>query len=102
MPFTTASSAAGVPFRQHGLRKACLGPFLAAWVLIGLGTPDRANWWTESTLTILSIGGLAIALRRLSDARCRLRFASILLHIYGAMHSCLGNPFGYWLKDALG
>lgn len=101
MPFTTASSPGRVPFREHPLLKAYLLIFLGAWLATFLGTPDRANWITENTLTILFIGGLAISHRRFkfSDLSYTLMFVYILLHVYGAMYTYAENPLGHWLKD---
>lgn len=104
MAFTTASSPVRIGFRAHPLLQVYLVLFLAAWAATWVGTPDRANWWTENALTILFIGGLALTHRRFrfSDASYTLMLVYILLHIYGAMHTYAENPLGYRLKDALG
>ncbi len=103
MLFTTASSAARVPFRQHGLLKAYLLIFLAVWVWTFVGTTNLANWFTENALTILFVGGLVISHRRFkfSDLSYTLMFVYILLHIYGAMFTYAENPLGNWLADIL-
>lgn len=103
MAFTTASSPERVPFRKNFLLKAYLLLFLAAWLATFIGTTNRANWFTENTLTALLIGGLSISHRRFkfSDLSYTLFFVYILLHIYGAMYTYAENPLGYWLKDAL-
>lgn len=104
MAFSTASSPERVPFSAHPLLKGYLSVFLIVWVITFIGTPDRANWWTENALTILFIGGLSLSYRsfNFSDASYTLMFVYILLHIYGAMYTYAENPLGYWLKDALG
>ena len=103
MSFNTASSTARVPFAGNALLKTYLAVFLVVWLITFIGTTDRANWFTENTLTALLIGGLAIGQRRFrfSDLSYTLFFVYILLHIYGAMYTYAENPFGYWLKDAL-
>ncbi len=103
MAFTTASSPQRTAFGQNTLLKTFLGLFLAAWLATFIGTTNRANWFTENTLTALLIGGLVISYRRFqfSDLSYSLLFVYILLHIYGAMYTYAENPFGYWLKDTL-
>ena len=103
MAFTTASSPERLPFRSNFLLKAYLLLFLAAWLATFIGTTNRANWFTENTLTSLLIGGLCISHRKFkfSDLSYTLFFVYILLHIYGAMYTYAENPLGYWLKDAL-
>lgn len=103
MSFTTASSPDRIGFREHPLLKWYLLSFLGFWVATFIGTPDRANWWTENALTILFIVGLALSYRsfKFSDASYTLMFVYILLHVYGAMYTYSENPLGHWLKDAL-
>ncbi len=103
MSFNTASSTARVSFAGNALLKTYLAVFLVVWLITFIGTTDRANWFTENTLTALLIGGLAIGQRRFrfSDLSYTLFFVYILLHIYGAMYTYAENPFGYWMKDAL-
>lgn len=103
MPFTTASSPARVPFRQHTLLKIYFGIFLLIWAWTFAGTTDRTNWFTENALTILFVGGLAISHRKFkfSDLSYTLMFVYILLHIYGAMYTYAENPLGYWIQEVL-
>lgn len=103
MTFTTASSTDRVPFRRNTLLKVQLVVFLAFWAWTFIGTTDRTNWFTENTLTILFIGGLALTHRRFrfSDLSYTLMFVYILLHVYGAMYTYAENPLGHWLKDVL-
>ena len=103
MTFTTASSPRRTAFGTNTLLKAYFVLFLTAWLATFVGTTNRANWFTENTLTALLIGGLCISYRkfRFSDLSYTLLFVYILLHIYGAMYTYAENPFGYWLKDVL-
>jgi putative membrane protein len=103
MVFNTASSTTRVPFACNSLLKVYLVVFLVAWLLTFIGTTNRANWFTENTLTALLIGGLGISHRKFqfSDLSYSLFFVYILLHIYGAMYTYAENPLGYWLKDGL-
>jgi len=102
--FTTASSPSRAPFAQSNLLKAFFAVFLLVWAWTFIGTPDRANWWTENALTIAFILGLALSHRKFkfSDASYTLMFVYILLHIYGAMHTYAENPLGYWLQEVTG
>lgn len=104
MPFTTASSIGRNAFRQNRKLQLYLAVFLAFWAWTFIGTPDRTNWFTENTLTMLFVAGLALSHRRFkfSDLSYTLMFVYILLHVYGAMHTYAENPLGYWLKDRLG
>ncbi|MBP7514678.1 MAG: DUF2238 domain-containing protein [Flavobacteriales bacterium] len=103
MTFTTASSPRRTAFGTNTLLKAYFVLFLTAWLATFVGTTNRANWFTENTLTALLIGGLCISYRkfRFSDLSYTLFFIYILLHIYGAMYTYAENPFGYWLQDAM-
>lgn len=101
--FSTASSPTRVPFAKNRLLQIFLVLFLIAWTVTFINTPNRANWFTENTLTSLFILGLAISHKKFkfSDASYSFMFVYILLHIYGAEYTYAENPFGYWLKDTL-
>ena len=68
--------------------------FIAFWARIFVGTPDRANYFTENTLTLIFIAGLAPSHRRFrfSDLSYTLMFVYILLRVHGAMHTYAKNP----------
>lgn len=104
MSFTSASSIGRTAFRQNRKLQIFLAVFIAFWAWTFIGTPDRTNWFTENTLTMLFIAGLVLSHRRFkfSDLSYTLMFVYILLHVYGAMHTYAENPLGYWLKDRLG
>ena len=104
MSFTSASSIGRTAFGQNRKLQIYLAVFLAFWAWTYIGTPDRTNWFTENTLTMLFVAGLALSHRRFkfSDLSYTLMFVYILLHVYGAMHTYAENPLGYWLKDRLG
>ncbi len=101
--FTTASDAERLHFRAHPYLRWYAMAFLAIWTTTFIGTPDRANWWTENALTILFIAGLALTHQRFrfSDASYTLMLVYIVLHVYGAMHTYAENPLGYWLQEKL-
>ena len=103
MSFTSASSIGRTAFRQNRKLQIFLAVFIAFWAWTFIGTPDRTNWFTENTLTMLFIAGLVLSHRRFkfSDLSYTLMFVYILLHVYGAMHTYAENPLGYWLKDRL-
>ena len=104
MTFSTASSQHRTPFMQNKLLQVFLAVFSVCWVVTFIHTTDRANWFTENTLTILFLVGLTYSYSKFafSDLSYTLIFVYILLHIYGAEYTYAENPFGYWLKDTLG
>lgn len=101
MTFTTASSPERIPFKKNTLLKLYLLIFFICWGFTFINTPDRVNWITENTLTIIFLTMLIIRYRKFcfSDLSYTLFFVYILLHIYGAEYTYAENPFGYWLKD---
>ena len=103
MNFTTAGSPSRTHFKENFRLKAYLCIFLLCWAVTFIGTPNRANWFTENALTFLFFAGILLSYRRFkfSDLSYTLFFVYILLHIYGAEYTYAENPFGYWLKDAL-
>jgi putative membrane protein len=102
MTFTTASSAFRKDFKQNTELKIYLLIFFICWAVTFINTPNRANWFTENTLTTVFIVLLVTTYKkfRFSDLSYTLFFVYILLHIYGAEYTYAENPFGYWLKDA--
>jgi putative membrane protein len=102
MTFTTASSAFRKDFKQNTELKIYLLIFFICWAVTFINTPNRANWFTENTLTTIFIVLLVTTYKkfRFSDLSYTLFFVYILLHIYGAEYTYAENPFGYWLKDA--
>jgi putative membrane protein len=103
MSYTTASSANRVSFKQNTLLKIYLLVFLCCWLKTFISTPNRANWFTENTLTFLFLIVLWISHRKFkfSDLSYTMMTVYLLLHIYGAEYTYAENPFGYWLKDVL-
>jgi putative membrane protein len=104
MTFSTASGVFRPPFAKNTLLKFFIGIFFICWVATFLHTPDRANWYTENTLTIIFLVGLSLSYKKFqfSDLSYTLIFIYMLLHIYGAEYTYAENPLGYWLKDILG
>jgi putative membrane protein len=104
LDFSTASSKMRTPFKQNRLLQAFLAIFTVCWVVTYINTTDYANWYIENILTFLFLTGLTLSYRKFvfSDLSYTLIFLYILLHIYGAEYTYSENPFGYWLKDALG
>lgn len=101
MIFTTASSSSRTHFSNNFLLKVYALVFLLCWIATFIFTTDRANWFTENTLTFLFVLGLCLSYKKFkfSDLSYSLFFIYILLHIYGAQYTYAENPFGYWLKD---
>lgn len=100
MTFTTASSIERKHFAQHLLLKIYAAIFLVCWLVTFIHTTDRANWFTENTLTFLFLLGISLSYKKFkfSDLSYTLFFIYLLLHIYGAEYTYAENPFGYWLK----
>jgi putative membrane protein len=103
MTFTTTHSENRVAFKQNLLLKIYAIAFLCFWIGTYINTPNRANWFTENTLTFIFLVGLISSHRKFkfSDLSYSMMFVYILLHIYGAEYTYAENPFGYWLKDVL-
>lgn len=103
MSFTTASSITRNHFKQNRLLQAFCFIFLFFWIGTFINTPNKANWYTENTLVVLFLAGLAISYKKFkfSDLSYTLITIYLLLHIYGAEYTYAENPFGYWLKDTL-
>ena len=101
MTFTTASTDFRKSFSQHLLLKIYLLVFFICWAITFVNTTDKANWFTENTLTAIFVALVMISYRKFkfSDFSYTLFFVYILLHIYGAEYTYAENPFGYWLKD---
>ena len=78
--------------------------FLAVWANSLIGTTDLNNWLLENALTFLSLLFLIYSYRKhqLSDLSYLLICIYLCLHVYGSKYTYAENPFGYWLKDALG
>jgi putative membrane protein len=101
MRFTTAGSPHRTPLSRNVPLQFYLCAFMACWTMTYLFTTDKANWFTENTLTALFLVTLTATYQRfrLSDLSYSLIFVYLLLHIYGAQYTYAENPFGYWLKD---
>lgn len=104
MRFTNAVSLTRVPFLKNRVMQICLVLFLVVWGITLAYTPDFKNWCLENSLVILFGGFLFFFYRKyqFSDLSYLLITIYLLLHVYGAMYTYAENPFGYWLKDALG
>jgi putative membrane protein len=103
MRFSTASTNKQGPLPVSLLLKIYLLVFFIFWIGTFINTPDRANWFTENTLTVLCLVMLIVTYRKFhfSDLSYTIFFVYLLLHIYGAEYTYAENPFGYWLKDQL-
>ena len=103
MLFTTTSSTTRVAFKTNRLLQICSLVFLICWITTFVNTPNRANWFTENTLTFLFLATLITSYRKFkfSDLSYTMMTVYLLLHIYGAEYTYAENPFGYWLKVVL-
>ncbi|MBK8568438.1 MAG: DUF2238 domain-containing protein [Saprospiraceae bacterium] len=104
MPFTLAITRKRIPLTQNPWLVGCIVVFLAVWANSLIGTTDINNWLLENTLTFLFLIFLIISYRKhqLSDLSYLLICIYLCLHVYGSKYTYAENPFGYWLKDALG
>lgn len=103
MNFTTASSTNRVAFKQNGKLKIFLIIFFCCWLKTFISTPNRANWFTENTLTFIFLISLWVSHKKFkfSDLSYTMMTVYLLLHIYGSEYTYAENPFGYWIKDLL-
>jgi putative membrane protein len=103
MLLTTTSSTKRVTFKNNRLLQICSLIFLVCWITTFINTPNRANWFTENTLTFLFLLTLITSYKKFkfSDLSYTMMTVYLLLHIYGAEYTYAENPFGYWLKDVL-
>jgi putative membrane protein len=103
MAFTTTGTNKQIRFRVSLLLKIYLLIFFIFWTGTFINTPDRANWFTENTLTFLCLLLLTLTYRKFhfSDLSYTIFLVYLLLHIYGAEYTYAENPLGYWLKDHL-
>ena len=101
MNFTTCSIPFRKPFSQNRMLQLYAAVFFICWLLTFLHTSNKANWFTENTLTFLFISTIFLTYKKFqfSDFSYTLMTIYILLHIYGAEYTYAENPFGYWLKD---
>jgi putative membrane protein len=104
MPFTLAITRKRIPLTQNPWLIGCIVVFLATWANSLIGTTDINNWLLENTLTFLFLIFLTASYRKhqLSDLSYLLICIYLCLHVYGSKYTYAENPFGYWLKDALG
>ncbi len=103
MTYTTTSSQTRIAYEQNRLLQFFSIVFICCWAVTFINTPNRANWFTENTLTFLFLISLIISYRKFkfSDLSYTMMTVYLLLHIYGAEYTYAENPFGYWLKDIL-
>lgn len=104
MSFTNAISNYRIPFKENKILWACSIIFLTIWASTLIGTTDIKNWILENFLVIISLILIIWNNKRyqFSDLSFVLFTVYICLHIYGSKYTYAENPFGYWLKDALG
>ena len=101
MGFTNAISSYRVPFSKNPWLLTFAGCFGVLWISTLIWTPDLANWFLENALVVVGLIGLAIGYRylQLSDLSYLLIPVYLSLHVYGAMYTYAGNPFGAWLQS---
>lgn len=104
MYFSNAISLTRTPFLKNRWMLLFLLSFLVIWSTTLIGTSDFANWMLENALVFLFFGFLIISYRRyqFSDLSYLLFAVYLCLHVYGSKYTYAENPFGYWLKDAMG
>lgn len=104
MFFSNAISIARIPFLKNRWMQVFLFAFMVLWSTTLVGTSDIANWILENALVFLFFGFLLISYRKyqFSDLSYLLFAIYLALHVYGSKYTYAENPFGYWLKDAMG
>lgn len=103
MVFTTASSEQRILFKDNVLLKTIGFVVIVYWASTFLFTPNKANWYTENVLTVLSLIVLLTSYKKFkfSDLSYLMFGIYLLLHMYGAEYTYAENPFGFWLRDTL-
>lgn len=103
MAFTTASTEHRILFKDNVLLKIIGFVVIAYWVSTFIFTPNKANWYTENALTVLSLVVLLTSYKKFkfSDLSYLMFGIYLLLHMYGAEYTYAENPFGFWLRDTL-
>lgn len=103
MVFTTASSKQRILFKDNVLLKTIGFVVIVYWASTFLYTPNKANWYTENVLTVLSLIVLLTSYKKFkfSDLSYLMFGIYLLLHMYGAEYTYAENPFGFWLRDTL-
>jgi len=104
MPFTLAITKKRIPLLKNPWLIGCVIAFLAVWANSLIGTTDMSNWLLENTLVFGFLIYLSYSYRKhqMSDLSYLLICIYLCLHVYGSKYTYAENPFGYWLKDALG
>lgn len=104
MSFTNALSNYRIPFKENKILWFCSIIFLTIWASTLIGTTDFKNWILENFLVIISLILIIWNNKKyqFSDLSFVLFTVYICLHIYGSKYTYAENPFGYWLKYALG
>lgn len=104
MKFTNALSTYRIPFKENKTLWVCTISFLALWSSTLIGTTDLKNWILENFLVMISLILIIWNNKKyqFSDLSFVLFTVYICLHIYGSKYTYAENPFGFWLKDALG
>jgi putative membrane protein len=104
MPFTLAISKGRIPFAKNRYLQFSTLLFIAVWAFSFIKNTDLANWFLENVLVFLFLIFLTITYKKhqLSDLSYILISVYLCLHVYGSTYTYAENPFGYWLKDALG
>lgn len=104
MKFTNALSTYRIPFKENKTLWVCTISFLALWSSTLIGTSDLKNWILENFLVMISLILIIWNNKKyqFSDLSFVLFTVYICLHIYGSKYTYAENPFGFWLKDALG
>lgn len=102
--FTNAISTSRVPFQKNRWLQVFVLIFLAVWSSTMVGTTNWSNWFLENALVFLFLGFLVFSYWKFkfSDLSYLLITFYLCLHVYGAKYTYAENPFGYWLKDAMG
>lgn len=102
--FTNAISPSRIPFQKNRWLQLFALIFLAVWGSTMVGTTNWSNWFLENALVFLFFGFLILSYRKFkfSDLSYLLITIYLCLHVYGAKYTYAENPFGYWLRDAMG
>jgi putative membrane protein len=94
----------GHPLPGNRFLRWLLAAYLCVWIAAAVSPHDRGDWLLENMVVLAFVGLLAATHRRFAFSNFSYLLIALFLalHAWGAHHTYSFNPFGFWLRDALG
>jgi putative membrane protein len=88
--------------RGNRIPLACLGVFLAVWILLAIDPRYPEDWLLENlpTFVLVPLAVLSFRRTRLSDRACVQATIFAILHTIGSHYTYSEMPLGNWVRDA--